>query len=79
MLLAMSHDPGPLFCISALAGAGKTAVALCVLRALMEEHTNSSPRCLVIYTVPTRALREEVVMEICKLKAALAAWACKLL
>ena len=78
VLLTMNRDPDPLFCISALAGTGKTAVAHCALRALMEEHASSSPRCLVIYTAPTRALREEVVMELCKPKAALAACVCKL-
>ena len=79
VLLTMNRDPDPLFCVPALAGAGKTAVAHCVLKACVEAHSGSSPRRLVIYTVPTRALREEVVMELCKLKAALAACVCKLL
>jgi hypothetical protein len=38
----------------------------------MEKHRNSTPRHLVLYTVPTRTLREEVVLEVLKLKAALA-------
>lgn len=59
-------------CVSALAGAGKTALAHCVLKAFVEANrdsdSDSAPRSLVLYTVPTRALREEVVMELTNFK-----------
>lgn len=55
--------------MSALAGAGKTALAHCVVKAFLEGVSGSDPRRLVLYTVPTRALREEVVMELVKFKA----------
>ena len=72
MLVAINGGPDPLLCISARAEAGKTAVAHCVLKALMDARRDSSPRRLVMRAVPTRALREEVVMDLCKLKAVLA-------
>ena len=68
---AVSHDPDPLFCISALAGAGKTALAHCALKACMDAHSRSSPRRLVTHTVLTRTVRKQVVVELCKLKAAI--------
>ena len=67
----MNSSTDPLFCISALAGTGKTALAHCVLKAFIEEHRKASPRQLVLYAVPTRTLREEVVLELLKFKAAL--------
>ena len=69
VLADMNTAGDPLLCISALAGTGKTALAHCVLKAFMEGHRNSTPRQLVLYTVPTRTLREEVVLELLKLKA----------
>ena len=70
VLADMSISTDPLLCISALAGTGKTALAHCVLKAFMERHRGSTPRQLVLYTVPTRALREDVVLELLKVKAA---------
>ena len=72
VLDAMDNSTDPLLRISALAGAGKHALTHCVLKAFMDAPRDSSPRRVVISTVPPRALREEVVMELCKLKAALA-------
>ena len=71
VLDAVSNSTDPLLCISALAGAGKTALAHCVLKARMEGDRGSTPRHLVLYTVPTSAVREEVVLELGKLKVAL--------
>ena len=60
-------------CVCTCRGRKTTLAHLgCVLNARMEKHRNSTPRHLVLYTVPTRTLREEVVLELLKFKAALA-------
>ena len=73
MPLDMPHNStNPLLCLH-LPGRKTTLAHLgCVLNARMEKHRNSTPRHLVLYTVPTRTLREEVVLELLKFKAALA-------
>ena len=55
--------------VSALAGAGKTALAHCVITCFVRACSGANPRRLVLYTVPTRTLRDEVVAEIIKFKA----------
>ena len=68
VLRALSDSQKPLVCVSALAGAGKTALAHCILKAFVEENRGLKPRRLALYTVPTTALREEVVLELVKFK-----------
>jgi replicative superfamily II helicase len=51
------------------ASAGKTVLAHCIIKCFVEEFYGSDPRCLVLYTVPTRTLRDEVVADIIKFKA----------
>jgi replicative superfamily II helicase len=65
----MNNSSATLLCVSALAGAGKTALAHCVIKAFLEGNRGSDPRRLILYTVPTRSLREEVVLELVKFKA----------
>ena len=65
----MNATKNSLLCVSALAGAGKTALAHCIIKTFLEVYRSTSPRRLVLFTVPTRALREEVVLELIKFKA----------
>ena len=59
--------------VSALAGAGKTALAHWVVSGMHSWRGTATPLhgALSYDTVPTRALREEVVLELLKVKAAL--------
>ncbi len=68
VLKALSDSQNPLVCVSALASAGKTTLAHCILKAFVEENRGSKPRRLALYTVPTRAWREEFVLELVKFK-----------
>jgi replicative superfamily II helicase len=65
----MNSSSAARLCVSALAGAGKTVLAHCVIKAFLEGNRGSDPRRLILYTVPTRSLREEVVLELVKFKA----------
>jgi hypothetical protein len=69
VLAEMNNSSAALLCVSALAGAGKTVLAHCVIKAFLEGNRGSDPRRLILYTVPTRSLREEVVLELVKFKA----------
>ena len=65
ILQQISRTEQPLFCIKAIAGAGKTAIAHCILHAFLAG-TNvwNGPRKLAILTGPTLELREEVVLDL---------------
>ena len=69
VLEALNTSENALHMVSALAGAGKTVLAHCVIRCFVESFSDSDPRRLVLYTVPTRTLRDEVVAELIKFKA----------
>jgi hypothetical protein len=69
VLSNLNTSPATLLGITALAGAGKSVLAHCVIKAIVAEHEGKPPRRLVLYTVPTRALREEVVLDLIKFKA----------
>ena len=69
VLSNLNTSPATLLGITALAGAGKSVLAHCVIKAFVTAHEGKSPRRLVLYTVPTRALREEVVLDLIKFKA----------
>ena len=69
VLSSLNSSPATLLGITALAGAGKSVLAHCVIKAFIATHAGASPRRLVLYTVPTRALREEVVLDLIKFKA----------
>ena len=69
VLSGLNTSSTTLICITALAGVGKTVLAHCVIKAFVATCGTQSPRRLVIYTVPTRALRQEVVMDLLKFKA----------
>ena len=69
VLARLNTSSATLLCITALAGVGKTVLAHCVIKAFVAAYGTASPRRLMIYTVPTRALREEVVMDLLKFKA----------
>ena len=56
-------------CVTLLAGVGETALAHCLLKAFLEANHNVRPQHLALYCVPTRALREEVVLELIQSKA----------
>ena len=69
ILQQINMSEQPLFCIKALAGAGKTAIAHCILHAFLVGNSASDrPRRLAIFTVPTRELREEVVLDLIRSK-----------
>ena len=69
VLSSLNSSPATLLGITALAGAGKSVLAHCVIKAFIATHAGALPRRLVFYTVPTRALREEVVLDLIKFKA----------
>jgi len=69
VLARLNTSSNTLLGITALAGVGKTVLAHCVIKAFVAAYGTASPRRLMIYTVPTRALREEVVMDLLKFKA----------
>jgi hypothetical protein len=69
ILEQINQSDKPLICIRALAGAGKTAVAHCLLHAFLSSTAKDTPRKLAFFTVPTRELREEVVLELIRSKA----------
>ena len=71
VLSELNTSSSSLFCITALAGAGKTVLAHCVVKAFLAAYGGQSPRRLVILTVPTRSLREEVVLDLLKFKASI--------
>ena len=56
-------------CVTSLARVGNAALAHCLLKAFLEANHGVRPRRLALYCVPTRALREEVVLELIKFKA----------
>ena len=64
-----SRTEQPPFCIKALAGAGKTAIAHCILHAFLAgANVFDGPRRLAIFTETTRKLREEVVSDLVRSK-----------
>jgi replicative superfamily II helicase len=69
ILEQINQSDKPLICIRALAGAGKTAVAHCLLHTFLSSTAKDTPRKLAFFTVPTRELREEVVLELIRSKA----------
>ena len=69
VLSEINTSPSSLIYITALAGAGKTVLAHCVVKAFLAAYREESPRRLIIFTLPTRALREEVVLDLLKCKA----------
>jgi len=70
VLEEVNRSENALHIVSALAGAGKTVLAHCIIKCFLEKFYGSDPRRLVLYTVPTRTLRDEVVADIIKFKAA---------
>lgn len=68
VLEAINKSENALHIVSALAGAGKTVLAHCIIKCFIFEVDGSDPRRLVLYTVPTRTLRDEVVADLLKFK-----------
>lgn len=71
ILESMNKSTKPLYLIRALAGVGKTALAHCILHAFINKSVGHEPRTLALLTVPTRELREEVLLDIIRSKARL--------